>query len=118
MPPKSALSAGGRKLASLGITLPPLPITASGSLPKQTELTELRYRVSKGVQQGSELDRKEKLSTEVWIRQQEKLGLDVLVDGEMVRGDMVQYFAKKIGGFEEAGTVRCYGNRFYRKPVV
>jgi 5-methyltetrahydropteroyltriglutamate--homocysteine methyltransferase len=118
MPPKSSLSPGGRKLASLGISLPPIPITASGSLPKQAELMELRYRVSKGVQQGSELDRKERLSTEVWIRQQEKMGLDVLVDGEMLRGDMIHFFAKKIGGFEEGGTVRSYGNRYYRKPIV
>lgn len=100
------------------LSLPILPICAAGSLPKQAELTELRYRVSKGIHQNSELERKEKLSTEVWIRQQEKIGLDVLVDGEMDRGDMIHHFAQRIGGFEEGGTVRCYGNRYYRRPVV
>jgi len=100
------------------LSLPLLPACAAGSLPKQTELVELRYRVSKGIHQNSELERKEKLSTEVWIRQQEKLGLDVLVDGEMDRGDMVHYFSLRIDGFEEGGTVRCYGNRYYRRPVV
>ena len=100
------------------LTLPLLPVCAAGSLPKQTELTELRYRVSKGINQHSELERKEKLSTEVWIRQQEKIGLDVLVDGEMARGDMIHYFSKRIEGFEEGGTVRCYGNRYYKRPVV
>ncbi len=100
------------------LVLPLLPTCAAGSLPKQAELTELRYRVSKGIHQNSELERKEKLSTEVWIRQQEKIGLDVLVDGEMDRGDMVHYFSQRIEGFEEGGTVRCYGNRYYRRPVI
>ncbi len=115
---KLPASAGRKKLESLSITIPTLPTSAAGSLPKQTELIELRYRVSKGIHQHSELERKEKLSTEIWIRQQEKAGLDVLVDGEMNRGDMIQHFAKKIAGFEEGGTVRVYGNRYYRRPIV
>lgn len=105
-------------MSNSALNLPVLPTCAASSLPKQAELTELRYRVSKGIHQNSELERKEKLSTEIWIRQQEKIGLDVLVDGEMDRGDMVNHFARKIEGFEEAGTVRCYGNRYYRRPVV
>lgn len=115
---KSKLSQGQKRLISMGTLLPILPVTAAGSLPKHTELVELRYRVSKGVQNPLELERKEKLSTEVWVRQQEKMGLDVLVDGEMNRGDFIECFAKKINGFEVGGTVRCYGNRYYRKPVV
>jgi 5-methyltetrahydropteroyltriglutamate--homocysteine methyltransferase len=106
------------KLAKLGISLPLFPSTNAGSLPKPLELVELRYRVSRGIHQNSELDRKEKLSTEIWVRQQERFGIDVLIDGEMDRGDMVPHIAHKLAGFEEGGTVRCAGNRFYRKPIV
>jgi len=115
---KKALTPGQKKLASLGIQLPLLPTTSTGSLPKQADLIELRYKVAKGVQQPSELERKEKLSTEIWVRHQEKMGLDVLVDGEMYRGDLVNFFAQKIQGYQEGGTVRCFGNRYYRKPIV
>ena len=111
-------SPGAAKLAALGVQLPTLPVSLPGSLPKQPELTELRFKVSRGVQQTSELERKEKLSTEVWIREQERAGVDVLCDGEMNRSDLVQYFAKKIDGFELSGTVRSYGNRYYKKPVI
>ncbi len=78
----------------------------------------MRYRVSKGIQQAAELERKEKLSTEIWVRQQERMGLDVLVDGEMYRSDLINYFAKRIDGFSDGGIVRSYGNRFTHKPII
>jgi len=53
-----------------------------------------------------------------WLRCQEELGLDVLVDGEMYRGDMVAYFAEALDGMELGGLVRSYGNRYYHKPVI
>lgn len=79
---------------------------------------EMRYKVAKGVQPQVELSRKEKISTEVWIRHQERLGLDILSDGEMNRGDRINFFAKKIEGFELGGTVRCFENHYYQKPVI
>lgn len=111
-------SLGRKKLETLGIKLPTLPTSSVGSFPKPTELMELRYKVFKGVQQHSELDRKERLSTEIWIKQQERLSVDVMVDGEMNRGDMISYFARKLAGFEVSGMVRICGNRYYAKPVV
>jgi len=115
---KAVISAGRAKLAALGIQLPPLPTMAANSLPKSTDLIELRYKVAKGVQLGAELDRKERLAAEVWIRQQERISLDVLVDGEMSRSDMIAHFARKLDGFDPGGLVRVYGNRYYRKPVI
>jgi len=56
--------------------------------------------------------------TEEWIELQEEIGLDVLVDGEMYRGDMAAYFARNLEGFEMSGLVRSYDNRYYRKPVI
>lgn len=118
MPSKPAGTPGRRKLAELGIQLPPFPASPAGSLPKSADLIESRYRVSHGVQKAEELDRKERISTEMWIRQQERLGLDVLVEGDLQRSDMITHFGARLDGFAPGGMVRVYGNRYYRKPVV
>jgi 5-methyltetrahydropteroyltriglutamate--homocysteine methyltransferase len=44
--------------------------------------------------------------------------VDVFVDGEQYRGDMVAYFAERMPGFTEGGLVRSYGNRYYHKPII
>jgi 5-methyltetrahydropteroyltriglutamate--homocysteine methyltransferase len=93
--------------------LPLLPTTAVGSFPKPAPLVEARR---KGIKK--KLERLEKEATEKWIRLQEEVGLDVLVDGEFYRGDMVAFFAERLGGFKMGGLVRSYGNRYYRKPVI
>src|SRR5437867_65654 len=64
------------------------------------------------------LEAAERRATEFWIKTQDELGVDVLVDGEMYRGDMVAYFAEHMDGFEEGGLVRSYGNRYYHKPII
>jgi 5-methyltetrahydropteroyltriglutamate--homocysteine methyltransferase len=93
--------------------LPLLPTTAVGSFPKPAELVEARKG---GVKK--KIERLEREATEKWIRLQEDIGLDVLVDGEFYRGDMVAFFAEHLGGFKMGGLVRSYGNRYYRKPVI
>ena len=52
------------------------------------------------------------------IRSQEEIGLDILVDGELYRGDMTTFFAERMDGFQISNPVRSYGNRYYRKPVA
>ncbi|HYV00994.1 MAG TPA: methionine synthase, partial [Actinomycetota bacterium] len=52
------------------------------------------------------------------IRFQDEIGIDVVVDGEQYRGDMVAFFAEELPGFAKGGLVRSYGNRYYRKPVA
>ena len=118
MPKKSTTSAGRQKLAGLGIQLPLFPTMAANNLPKSPDLAELRYKVAKGIQLSAELDRKERLAAEIWIRQQERLNVDVLVDGEMSRSDMIAHVARKVEGFEPGGIVRVYGNRYYRRPII
>lgn len=118
MPKKPPTSAGRQKLAALGLQLPLFPTMAANSLPKSSDLVELRYKVARGLQLTAELDRKERLAAEVWIRQQERLNLDVLVDGEMSRSDMIAHVARKVEGFEPGGIVRVYGNRYYRRPII
>jgi 5-methyltetrahydropteroyltriglutamate--homocysteine methyltransferase len=106
------------KLASLGLDLPVYPTSTVGSFPKPDYLVEARARATRNVITRPELDALERKATEFWIRTQEELGLDVLVDGEQYRGDMVAYFAETMGGFSRGGLVRSYGNRYYHKPVI
>jgi 5-methyltetrahydropteroyltriglutamate--homocysteine methyltransferase len=100
------------------MTDPILPTTSVGSLPKPPYLLEARRQVSRKKLDSSALADLERRATEEWIRRQEEIGIDLLVDGEMYRGDMVAFFADQMDGFEIAGLVRSYGNRYYPKPAV
>jgi 5-methyltetrahydropteroyltriglutamate--homocysteine methyltransferase len=95
-----------------------LPLSTIGSFPKPERLTKARAGLSRGEVPADELRRIEREETVACIRMQEELGLDLLVDGEMYRGDMTAYFAENLEGFRISGLVRSYGNRYYRKPVV
>ncbi|MEM2250552.1 MAG: methionine synthase [Candidatus Hadarchaeales archaeon] len=106
------------KLERLKINVPKLPTTAVGSYPKFPYLLEARKNFQLGKISREELFELEKKATRDWISLQEEIGLDVLVDGEMYRGDMVTYFAENMDGFALSGLVRSYGNRYYRKPII
>jgi len=105
-------------LSRLGITLPLLPTTSVGSLPKPPELLAARSRFTAGAISRREVDTLAEEATVFWLREQEALGLDVLVDGEMYRGDLVGFFAEQLDGMALGGPVRVYGNWYYRKPVI
>jgi len=107
-----------KKLETLGLNLPLLPTTTVGSFPKPQYLLDARRKHASGQIDGGKLRELEEKATREWISTQEKIGLDVLVDGEMYRGDMATYFAENLGGFKIGGLVRSYGNRYYRKPVI
>lgn len=106
------------KLKKLGIDLPLFPTTSVGSLPKPESLKKARNDFQKGIITREQLKEKEEEATRLWIKRQEEVDIDVLVDGEMYRGDMVAFFAETLEGFEQGGLVRSYGNRYYRKPVI
>lgn len=95
-----------------------LETTSVGSLPKPSYLVKARNQFSRGKIELAELSRLERQATEEWIRLQEEIGIDILVHGEMERGDMTTYFAEKLEGMGISGLVRSYGNRYYRKPIV
>jgi len=99
---------------------PPTPLmtTTVGSFGKPEYLTKARGQHARGKLGATELEDLERKATAEWIRRQEDIGLDVLVDGEMYRGDMVAYFAERLEGFKLGGLVRSYGNRYYHKPVI
>lgn len=106
------------KLKQLDITLPPLPVTSVGSFPKPRYLAMARSDFSKDKIDKDRLYELEKKATDEWINYQESAGIDVLVDGEMYRGDMVAFFAEVMPGFNKGSLVRSYGNRYYYKPTI
>ena len=97
--------------------------TAVGSYPRPDYLIRARTQFSQGKLSREDLLELEQKATEYWIRAQERAGLDILVHGEMERGDMVAYFAGELGislleGMQLGGLVRSYGNRYYHKPKI
>ncbi|MFC7154788.1 methionine synthase [Halomarina halobia] len=48
----------------------------------------------------------------------ERAGLDAVVDGEMRRNEMVEYFAHRIAGYEFNGPVKVWGHNYFDKPSV
>jgi 5-methyltetrahydropteroyltriglutamate--homocysteine methyltransferase len=95
-----------------------LQTTSVGSFPKPEYLTRARTKASKGEISADELRILEEKATTEWLRFQEEIGIDILVDGEQYRGDMATYFAENLDGTEISGLVRSYGNRYYKKPII
>lgn len=92
--------------------------TSVGSLPKPEYLTKARSQARKGELDARGLRALEEQATREWISIQDDLGIDIIVDGEQYRGDMVAYFAEHLSGFKQSELVRSYGNRYYRKPII
>jgi 5-methyltetrahydropteroyltriglutamate--homocysteine methyltransferase len=101
-----------------GLPGPGLWTTSVGSLPKPKTVTDARSRVARKEIDRRELQSLEEAATREWIEFQNSIGTDVVVDGEIYRGDMVAFFAEELPGLEIGGLVRSYGNRYYRKPVA
>jgi len=92
--------------------------TSVGSLPKPEYLAKARSQARKGTVSAKELKRLEEQATREWIAFQDEIGIDIVVDGEQYRGDMVAYFSEQLAGFKASSLVRSYGNRYYRKPII
>ena len=92
--------------------------TSVGSMPKPDYITKARSQYARKEIDREQLRELEKKATKEWIDFQESIGTDLIVDGEMYRGDMVAFFAEELPGLEIGGLVRSYGNRFYRKPIA
>lgn len=107
-----------KRLEELGIVLPEFPVTSVGSFPKPPYLRKARTDYSQRKIGQEELETEEEKATRFWVEWQDQAGVDVIVDGEMYRGDMVTFFAETMKGFEIGGLVRSYGNRYYHKPII
>ena len=100
--------------------LPPLPTTTIGSFPQTNEIRDLRRRYRRGEIDAAAYEAGLRAATEACIREQEELGLDVLVHGEFERTDMVEYFGDQLDGFFTTanGWVQSYGSRCVKPPVL
>ncbi len=92
--------------------------STTGSFPKPAELTRARRQFAEGDIDEAALEEAERKAVREVLALQEALGIDLLVDGEMDRGDMTTFFAEHLEGMEVSGLVRSYGNRYYRKPRI
>jgi 5-methyltetrahydropteroyltriglutamate--homocysteine methyltransferase len=102
------------------LALPPFPTTTIGSFPQTPELRRVRQARRNG--QLDETGYHEHLRAEIahCVREQESLGLDVLVHGEAERNDMVEYFGEHLDGYAitRYGWVQSYGSRCVKPPVL
>ncbi len=92
--------------------------TTVGWFPKPAALRRARWRFSEGEIDAAELQAAEERARGDALALQDELGLDQFVDGQMERSDTVSYFAERLVGMEPAGLVRCFDNRYYRKPRI
>lgn len=92
--------------------------TTVGSFPKPPKLEKARQQHARGELAADALEAMEREETVALLKRQEAIGLDILVDGELYRGDMTTYFAELMPGFAISNPVRSYGNRYYRKPIA
>ncbi|CAG0961804.1 5-methyltetrahydropteroyltriglutamate--homocysteine methyltransferase [Methylophilaceae bacterium] len=102
------------------LKLPLLPTTTIGSFPQTVEIRASRAAFKQGAIGTAEYETQMQKQIEYAIREQEKLGLDVLVHGEAERNDMVEYFGEQLAGyaFSQNGWVQSYGSRCVKPPVI
>ncbi len=102
------------------LMLPPLPTTSIGSFPQTLTIRQARAAHKAG--KLGDKDYQGFLEDEIrsCIREQEELGLDVLVHGEAERNDMVEYFGERLEGFAftRFGWVQSYGSRCVKPPLI
>ena len=109
-----------RALQADALHLPAFPTTTIGSFPQTREIRELRQRFRRDEIDAAAYEAGLREATEACIREQESLGLDVLVHGELERTDMVEYFGDQLDGFVTTanGWVQSYGSRCVKPPVL
>lgn len=102
------------------LNLPDYPTTTIGSFPQTKEIRRARLRHKKGELDTAEYKRQMRAEIERSVREQEALGLDVLVHGEPERNDMVEYFGEQLEGyvFSQHGWVQSYGSRGVKPPIL
>lgn len=100
--------------------LPELPTTTIGSFPQTSEIRDARRRRRSGELDADDYDAFLNAQIEQVVREQEQLGLDVLVHGEPERNDMVEYFGEQLDGFvfSRWGWVQSYGSRCVKPPIL
>nr|WP_315237139.1 5-methyltetrahydropteroyltriglutamate--homocysteine S-methyltransferase [uncultured Albidiferax sp.] len=102
------------------LKLPLLPTTTIGSFPQTSEIRAARAAFKRGTLDAANYRAQMEAKITLAVRQQEALGLDVLVHGEAERNDMVEYFGEQLDGFAFTanGWVQSYGSRCVKPPII
>ena len=102
------------------LQLPLYPTTTIGSFPQTADIRKTRLAFRKQEISAAEYTAKMQAEIQHAVREQEKLGLDVLVHGEAERNDMVEYFGEQLEGyaFSQFGWVQSYGSRCVKPPIL
>ncbi|MCS6997350.1 MAG: 5-methyltetrahydropteroyltriglutamate--homocysteine S-methyltransferase [Casimicrobiaceae bacterium] len=102
------------------LALPAWPTTTIGSFPQTREIREARKALREGRIDAAAYEAQMRAEIERCVREQEALGLDVLVHGEPERNDMVEYFGEQLSGFAVSanGWVQSYGSRCVKPPIL
>ena len=102
------------------LKLPKFPTTTIGSFPQTGEIRRLRSEFKTGRLDLPAYQAAMRQEIERAVREQEALGLDVLVHGEAERNDMVEYFGEQLDGyaFSQFGWVQSYGSRCVKPPIL
>lgn len=100
--------------------LPLFPTTTIGSFPQTKVIRLARQKLTKGEIDTTEYEQFINKEIELVVKEQEAIGLDVLVHGEPERNDMVQYFGERLTGyvFTTHAWVQSYGSRCVRPPII
>ncbi len=102
------------------LKLPLFPTTTIGSFPQTAEIRHARSEYKAGRLDEAGYQAAMKAEIERSVREQEALGLDLLVHGEAERNDMVEYFGEQLDGyaFSQFGWVQSYGSRCVKPPIL
>jgi 5-methyltetrahydropteroyltriglutamate--homocysteine methyltransferase len=102
------------------LNLPRYPTTTIGSFPQTKEIRLARSEFKAGAIDEAAYIEAMHREIERSVREQEALGLDVLVHGEAERNDMVEYFGEQLHGyvFSQSGWVQSYGSRCVKPPIL
>ena len=102
------------------LNLPLFPTTTIGSFPQTIEIRRLRSEYKRGAVKHLDYLQAMRQHIEYAVKEQEALGLDVLVHGEVERNDMVEYFGELLTGFAftQYGWVQSYGSRCVKPPII
>ncbi|BDB68851.1 5-methyltetrahydropteroyltriglutamate--homocysteine methyltransferase [Comamonas thiooxydans] len=102
------------------LKLPAFPTTTIGSFPQTAEIRQTRSEFKAGRLDFARYQGAMRAEIERCVREQEALGLDVLVHGEAERNDMVEYFGEQLDGyaFSQFGWVQSYGSRCVKPPIL
>lgn len=116
---ESTYSQRAPKQAAL-LQLPRFPTTTIGSFPQTAEIRQARSEFKAGRLDLPAYQAAMRAEIERAVREQEALGLDVLVHGEAERNDMVEYFGEQLEGyaFSQFGWVQSYGSRCVKPPIL